>query len=336
MHSNKTIKSQKILFTEDQIRTKAYAIWQKQKESSPQNNWDAAIEELKAEKKVTLSQKLWRLTGFWEKTLWDFMQLMIVPLVLAIAGFQLQEFAKAREQRAAAVIAQRERAAATDKAQQEILVKYLDQMIDSVKTDDLLSSPLNKKAFLTAQVRTVTALQSLNSDRQRAVIEFLRTANLYNPSYGKSASKTFGVLHIARMENINLQNADLVGIDLEHSDLRSSNLVNANLLDANLENADLSKANLSGVDLRYAILKKTSLRGANLQGAILRNADLKDADLKDANLQNADLNLADLSRIRNSSISQIKSAKNWQTSKYNPAVRRQLGLSRNSPAQTTP
>jgi uncharacterized protein YjbI with pentapeptide repeats len=313
-------------YTDDQIRAKAYQIWQEQKERSLEEHWNAAIEALEAEKKVTSLQKFWQWTGLSDKTLWDLLHLLIVPLVLVLAGFQLQEFAKSRERSAAADIAQREQVAAKDKAQQEILVKYLDQMVESIKTDDLLSKPLNKKNFLIAQIRTVTALQSLNPDRQRAVIQFLRTADLYNPSYGKPESESIGILYIARMSNINLKNADLVGIDLRRSDLRGANLLNANLIDANLESATLSRANLSGADLRYASFRNASLEGANLQGAILRNADLSDADLKNTNLQGADLDLANLSGIKYSSILQIKSAKNWQTSNYNPTVRQQLGL----------
>jgi hypothetical protein len=70
-----------------------------------------------------------------------------------------------------------------DKAQQETLVKYLDQMSEAIKTDNLLNEKPYTKTFLIAQIRTITALQSLNSDRRRAVIQFLRTANLfYSPN----------------------------------------------------------------------------------------------------------------------------------------------------------
>jgi uncharacterized protein YjbI with pentapeptide repeats len=335
MSLNETNSTPSPNFNDDQICAKAYQIWQEQKDHSPQYYREAAVEALQAEQKITLRLRLWRLTGLNGKTLWDFLQLLIVPLVLAFAGFQLQDYAKARDQKIAADTAQRERAAAADKAYQDILVKYLDQMTDLVKMEDLLNTPFDpitlqkpkvKNAFLIAQIRTVTALQSLDSARQRSVVQFLRTAGLYNPCYRKSECESLGILFIARMSNINLQKADLAGIDLRSTDLRGANLNNATLLEANLENSSLSKVDLDGTDLRYAILRNADLSNANFKNANLRYADLNSADLKDANLQGADINLANLKGIKNGTIKQIKLAKNWETAMYNSVVREQLGL----------
>jgi uncharacterized protein YjbI with pentapeptide repeats len=161
-----------------------------------------------------------------------------------------------------------------------------------------------------------------------------------------------------------LNGADLRGFDLSNANLSKANLSKANLSGAILSGADLhgfdlhgfdlSKANLSGAilskaNLSGAILSGTIFNGANLSGAILSGADLRDFDLSDADLSGADLNRANLSgaNLSGSDLSgadlrgailnhdseldetpaqQIKLAKNWETAKYDPEIRKKLRL----------
>jgi uncharacterized protein YjbI with pentapeptide repeats len=322
MRPRKTAKPKELPFSDEQIRAKAYQVWQKNEEHSSEENWDAAIKALKTERLFRPLICIWQWTGVGEKKLWDFLQLLIVPGVLLLAGWNLQDSAKQREQQAA-----------TDKAQQETLVKYLDQMAESIKTDDLLRAKPGTKSFLIAQIRTVTVLQQLNPDRQRAVIQFLRTANLFDRSnrpnkfesseiMSKNVYKinSYGLLYKARMPMINLKkadlnNADLKGVDLSGADLSDTNLSNTNLMFAKLNNTDLKGASLRGANLNGASLNGANLNDAFLHGANLRNAiltcsilneasrapaslvcaKLRGADLSDTDLSNAKLNDADLS-----------------------------------------
>jgi uncharacterized protein YjbI with pentapeptide repeats len=347
MRSRKTVKNKKTPFTDDQIRIRAYHQWQKHGGRSSVENWDAAIKELETE--FRWWKKVWRWTGIGEKKGWDLLPLLFVPLLLAMIG----EFAKQREQ-----------AIATDKAQQETLVKYLDQMAESIKTDDLLKAKPNKKIFIVAQIRTITALQSLNPDRQRAVIQFLRTANLLNPNYSslaeaeKKKSKTnsqqqdsHGLFYKAQMWNINLQDAilfcadfrkaelrkaDLVGVDLGCADLRGTYFADANLRgaffhranlrDAFLLDANLSGANLMGADLRDAYLGGANLSGANLSGANLHGTFLGGANLDGAKLEGANLGGAKLGGAKNIFPRQIQEAKNWKGAMYDPKFIQKLWL----------
>src|SRR5215218_6841378 len=67
-------------------------------------------------------------TGFRGKTAWDFLQLLIVPLMLVAIGlvFSLQQ--DARQQRVEDQRAEAERELAEQRAQDEALQAYLDQM----------------------------------------------------------------------------------------------------------------------------------------------------------------------------------------------------------------
>ena len=41
-----------------------------------------------------LLSSIWKWTGFGDKTLWDFLQLLVVPVALIISGVAIQEFVK--------------------------------------------------------------------------------------------------------------------------------------------------------------------------------------------------------------------------------------------------
>jgi hypothetical protein len=98
-----------------------------------------------------------------------------------------------------------------------------------------------------------------------------------------------------------------------------------------LARIDVSDADLSGADLSGANLVEANLSGADLSGANLVEANLSGADLSGANLSGADLgwaNLsgADLREVRNVTLEQIQLVRNWQSAKYDPDFRQQLGL----------
>jgi uncharacterized protein YjbI with pentapeptide repeats len=296
MHSRKNDKPKKPSFTEEQIRAKAYQIWQKNKEFSAEEIWNAAKKALQSEQRFWLLKVFWQWTGFGEKKLWDFLQLLIVPIVLAGTGFVLQQFAKEGDQKAA-----------LDKAQQETLVKYLEQMSEAIKTDNLLTTKPDKNTFLVAQIRTITALQSLNSDRQLAVFFFLRAANLLNrndldhselkrkkPRATSQHQSSHGLLHNAQMPNINLRHANLTDADLSGANFGGANFSGAILMGSDLKGANFINADLRGTYLINADLRGASLTLSNLSGSFLIDADLRDTDLRFANFKGADLRGVDL------------------------------------------
>jgi hypothetical protein len=64
------------------------------------------------------------------KTLWDWMDLLVIPLVLAAGAFYLERSERAVERRAAEDHAKLEREIATDRQQEAALQTYLDRMAD--------------------------------------------------------------------------------------------------------------------------------------------------------------------------------------------------------------
>jgi uncharacterized protein YjbI with pentapeptide repeats len=227
--------------------------------------------------------KLWQWTGFGEKKLWDFLELLIVPVVLALGAFYFEEQASNRQEQIT-----------TTRYQQEALAKYFDQM-----TQLLLEKKLRQpgsEAQVIARARTLSTLGELDKTRKGLLLKFLYEAKLISQN---KQNKTVVFLLDANLEGANLKGADLKGAYLRFANLRGAdlNLVNlsgANLSGVDLRFADLSFANLNAADLSFANLNAANLRGANLEGANLRFAELITADLSGAKLINTDLGSADL------------------------------------------
>ena len=101
-----------------------------------------------------------------EKTTWDWLQLLFIPLVLAVGGFFLNRTErvnaeKAAEQRArtdreiAERRAEQERRIAERRAQDEVLETYLDRMSELLVEKQLLKSQPNDEVRGMARIRTL-------------------------------------------------------------------------------------------------------------------------------------------------------------------------------------
>jgi uncharacterized protein YjbI with pentapeptide repeats len=228
------------------------------------------------------------------KTLWDWLELFIVPLFLAGGAFYLnrsereaelrrtEEQAKLQRQRAEeqSIL---ERQIATDRQQESALQAYLDRISDLLLDKDLQ----NEKVRNVARIRTLTVLRVLDARRSGLIMQFLHEANLINK---KNAV-------------VDLKDSDFSGLDLSNVNFYQADLRRADFSHANLSGADLSDANLHGAFLNDAILTFTFFNNANLSNAILSRANMHHAILTGANLKQASLNESDL---RNGALSTAK------------------------------
>lgn len=291
LQRKKIPKLKPVPFTDEQIRAKAHGIWLSRNGNaeSAEQDWQDAIAALEAERSP--AKRFWNWTGFSEKKGWDFLQLLIVPAVLSIAALSFQQVAKENEQRLA-----------DDRARQEILSKYLDQMSELLMNKGLRKAKPDAEVFILAQARTATALRGLDTERQNLLIDFLRSSNLLVPE------KSAGILQKIYLTKANLSDVNLDKANLSQANLYDAKLVGATLSQANLAYANLSGTNLSGSVLAGSDLKYSSLATANLSGSILSRgnfshanlmwADLSHTHLTDANLANSILTYANLSNAK--------------------------------------
>ncbi|HEY0739300.1 MAG TPA: pentapeptide repeat-containing protein [Herpetosiphonaceae bacterium] len=258
-----------------------------------------------------------------EKTLWDWLGLLIVPTVLALGAIYFNraerrnELEIAQQERLNELeIAQKERQnearIAEERAQDARLQTYLDQMRELLLDRNLRDSQAGDEVRHVAQTLTLIALRRLDQERRNILMQFLRSSRLIGLHNGHELVDQYGNLLGAKARNIvDFQQVDLREADLRASPLFAVNLRGAILREANLRGAILYSADLSGTNLRGADLSGTNLRGANLyranfyranlrgadlSGTNLRGANLEGANLEGANLRGADLSRANLSR----------------------------------------
>jgi hypothetical protein len=240
--------------------------------------------------------------GFRGMTVRNWLELLIVPLVLVGIGllFEMQQANRqqAMEEQQQALEERRakaERELAEQRAQDEALQAYLDQMSQLILDRKLLEVeqgvPVHEPGdpvHTLAQARTSTAILRLDAKHNESVTHFLINSGLSVRTKDSVRLLRGSTLSHATLSGAHLPNADLGDADLIGADLSNALLLNANLIGADLSGADLSNALLDNADL-VAHLPHADLSGADLIGADLSEANLFSADLSDANLIGADL-----------------------------------------------
>lgn len=264
------------------------------------------------------SKRSWDWTGFRSytdddgkthpgKTLWDWMQLLIVPALLALGIFLFQTSA---DQRAALQQAQGDHDLALDDAREATLQDYLDKMQDLFFNHKLGRRDADRSATVIANTLTLTALRRLDPVRKGYLLRFINDSQLIageNPTIwvegvdlshtDLSGIKLVGIdLIEVKWEGTDLSGAALDEANLGSADLSHTTLTHATLTHTHLEYTDLRGVDLSDDNVYGAYLSDANLSGANLSGTNLAGADLSNADLTGANLEGAHLNGADLTR----------------------------------------
>lgn len=225
------------------------------------------------------------------KKFWDYLELLVVPGVLALGVYWLNRRQAVREQQAEdkrqaredkAQAAQVEHALEVEnhRAQDVALHTYLDQMgqllLDEVRP--LRQSKEGDAVRRLVRARTLTVLSRLDGHRQGSVLRFLSEAGMINRAdpiitLGGTRGKASGSDRLDEKRGDPTMAAEALG---EYA---------LTLGGVKLEKVDLQGADLSGTDLSHVVLNFADLTGA----------DLTDADLSGSLLVGANLMLADLS-----------------------------------------
>lgn len=237
-------------------------------------------------------------TGFQTKTLWDWLDLLIIPIVLALGAFFLNRSERIVERETENKRAKLEHEIAKDRQQEAAFQSYIDRMSELLLEKKLLTTNAQEVRDI-ARTLTLSVMRGLDKGRNKLIIQFLREAGLTTNKHSifKDARIEDMDLTFLPLRGFNLQNTVLLGSKLNNADLFNSNMQNVNLSGinmkyANLESADLRRALLIDTDLQFAYLIETNLFSAylsraNLQMANLTSANLERADLAGANLKDA-------------------------------------------------
>jgi len=203
-------------------------------------------------------KKSW--TGFAERTLWDWLGVLLVPLILGVGTIIVtaQQSAISQSQHKSDL------SIANNQLQESLLKTFRDDINRLVFDQHLLAARPDDPVQIMAQSYTNDALRKLDISRRAMLVQFL--SDLHLITYDTKDSSL-----------ISLRGAHLYGTELQG---------------ANLSKTELQEANLDDADLYGDILKGAKLDDADLQGADLEGADLQGADLEGADLERTDLERA--------------------------------------------
>jgi uncharacterized protein YjbI with pentapeptide repeats len=215
---------------------------------------------------VIISNFKW--SGFQKKSFWDWLQLLIVPLMLALGAFYLNSAADFRDYQ----IAQ-------ERKQQEILTDYFSKMQDLiVETKKIKETPSSKESNPeerlllefrpTAQALTLSVLEQLDGKRKGKVITYLAESQLINK-----------IDPLIQLGGANLQKLELKGRQV----FSSINIVGANMTATELSDILISDSDLSTVNLTEAVLQDVTFENSNLSGINLDGASLTNVSLEKNN-----------------------------------------------------
>ena len=225
-------------------------------------------------------------SGFHDKRFWDWLDLLIVPIFLALGAFYIENQADSRNEKNL-----------NNRREQEIIFIYIQEMNklivknENKNTPHLPSIPIEKQKI--AKAMTLNLFDEVNPERASKMVTFLADSFLINcqDGFDKDCDPTIHLeganLKLIELENLNLQKPfNLQKAVLNQADLSQAKLSNVNGVDAKLRRANLSKAKLNKVDLIDADLRNANLRNANLRDAYLsEKTNLAGANLAGANLR---------------------------------------------------
>lgn len=261
----------------------------------------------------------WADTGFENKTVWDWLQLIIIPTALAVSALlfnqlnawkerETVEARRLQEQDMSQQRYEQDQTLAKDMQCANVFQHYCDLMISLSLDRSFFTSREGDVVRLVGRDQTILALMQIDGRRASFLFQILREAqsldaehpliDLNNADFSKvqwlDSSLSHLVLHHIRFRKACLQGCEFNeivwhDIDFHQADLRQTSFVNAQIT-----NVDFTGADLRGVNLYGATIINARWDGANLEGANLLEANLEGANLEGANLQASDhLPLAD-------------------------------------------
>jgi Zn-dependent protease with chaperone function len=168
-------------------------------------------------------------SGLHGKTFWDWLQLLIIPAVLAVGGYLFNYTTSRNEQKTTQLRGQTERDISSDNQREAALQAYIDNMSELLLDRHLRESGEDDEVRKIARVRTLTVLPRLDGLRKRSVLSFLYESGLIGK--GKSIVDLSGAeLVRANLSRANLSRADLGGADLGGAKVTDEQLAKAHSL----------------------------------------------------------------------------------------------------------
>lgn len=210
-------------------------------------------------------------TGFQEKTLWDFMNMLVVPITLGSMALVYGSYDSARQQTIEIQREEVQQAFENNRINESILQAYFGDISNLILEHGLNAARLENKALADfteveslARAHTLSTLHVLDGQRNGLLLRFLAETDLFPLLQNERLALD--------LQEANLSEYDFSGLSFNKSNLSNAVLVrtkftNAYLLDVNFQGALLQQADFEGAALFRANFSDANLEGTNLEGA---------------------------------------------------------------------
>jgi uncharacterized protein YjbI with pentapeptide repeats len=251
-----------------------------------------------------------------EKTLWDWLQLLLVPIILAFGGFWLSR----TENRYSLELQERReeeiREIEDKRAKESVLQSYLDQMTKLLLEHKLVETDEQAIVRKIARAWTISAFESLDGKGRSIVFRFLYESGLLTYSHnsgpilemnGVSLSEMFTYMN--NFSNINLRRSQITDSYLAEINMSKSVLTDMLFSDTRLEMCDFEDSDFTDSDLGgnliiecnfrstrlfKAFMTDTSIRSSDFEGAILTELTAPRITVNETNMKGVNFHKADI------------------------------------------
>jgi uncharacterized protein YjbI with pentapeptide repeats len=209
------------------------------------------------------------------KTLFDWLDLLIIPLSLGLLGWLYKEAEKSQAERSE-----------KEKSRNESLNSFFNVITDLQQKNDLSGNPSNQAKAM-AKTRINMTLSQLDGARKGQVLQFLYESDLIDVS---PKLKLLGAnFNEAILDQIVLGGSEIRGAFFKNTSIKDANLNGIIFNSCNLENANLSgslvvNSNFAYTNLRNSKMKNMDLTTVEFEGADLTKADLRGSKIKQSQL----------------------------------------------------
>jgi len=250
-----------------------------------------------------------------QKYIWDWLDLLVVPVVLALGGILITFINEINNREIAAYQRHLDRDLDLSNKQKDfdlqesmhqirLLSEYLSNM--SKLMLDYKLRQKRKSVRDIANAWTINAMMNLNKDNKGEALRFL-----YNSDLISGNNPVVNVSEMDFSETIlkasNLSGANLSGIILNNSDLNKTNLSGTNLTNAKLSDADLSEAIINDINFTSAEGSSIILSDCNIHNLEVHRVKFPGAILENVNIYNSSFNRANFREllVKDSDISEF-------------------------------
>ncbi len=190
-------------------------------------------------------------TGFFNKTLWDWLNLLGVFAIPAVVGIGAAWYTVQQGK-----VSDREN---KDNQREATLQAYIDKISELLLKEHLDElKPEFERVREIARARTLTVLPQLDAERKLSVLRFLGGSHLLQ-IVPLNVSDLSGI----RMHNINERNINIRDANLMYASLNNSTLEHIDLKYSNWSYADISNSSITHCILDHVNLSHTKIAVTN-------------------------------------------------------------------------